>query len=278
MLLMLKLLTIISLLGSSLFADRLTNTLIKYEKKRISQNKRIKLKDVKLYLKKDLKQSGWYGYVFDVAINVQRKDINVKDIIFSDGNMIATELINIKTKQSFKKMMYPKLSDKYFDKKYLIAGNKNAKHTMVVFSDPLCPICADTIPELIRDVKANPKIIALYYIHMPLDMHPTARLLVKASIIANHKGIEDIDYKVYTANFDNDFDAYKEKDEKKVLKIFNKRFNTNITMKQINAKELEEEVKYTLKLADEALVNGTPTVFFDGEIDSMRNRYLKYIK
>jgi protein-disulfide isomerase len=174
--------------------------------------------------------------------------------------------------------MYPKLTKKYFNKKYLIAGNVDAKHTIVLFSDPLCPICTGVVPEIIRDVKKHPSKIALYYIHMPLDMHPTARMLVKASILAQRQGIKDIDYKVYTANFDDSFDAYRERDKQKVLDIFNKKFNTKITMKQINAKELEDEVKYTLKLAEDALVNGTPTLFFDGEIDTMRDKYLQYIK
>jgi protein-disulfide isomerase len=174
--------------------------------------------------------------------------------------------------------MYPTLSKKYYDKKYLIAGDKNAKHTIVIFSDPLCPNCIDTMPELIRNVKKNPLLVSLYYIHMPLDMHPTAKLIVKATMIAKRQDIKDIDYKVYTANFEDNFDPYKEKNKKKVLDIFNKKFNTKITMKQIDSEELNKEIKYDLKLADDALVQGTPTIFFDGMIDSMRNKYLKYLK
>ncbi len=278
MLSMLKLLTIISLLSTSIWAGSVEDKILKYEKRRISKNSQIKLKSLKLFFKKDLKQDGWVGYVFDIAIHMQGKDINIKDILFSNGTMIAPELINIKTKQSFKKMMYPKLSAKYYDKKYFIAGDMNAKHKMVIFSDPLCPICIDTVPEIIKDIQKNPKNIALYYIDMPLDMHPTARLLGKATVLAKHQGLKNMDYKVYTAKFDEKFDAYEEKDEKKVLDIFNKQFNTKITIRQINSKELEKEVKYNLQLAEEALVKGTPTVFFNGEIDQMRNKYLKYLK
>ncbi len=281
MLSMLKLLMIPSLLITSIWANKVEDQILKFEKNRISKNKRIKLKEIKLFLKKDLNQNGWVGYVFDLSIVIKgkdKKDIKVKDTIFSDGKMISPELINIKTRQSFKKMMYPKLSSKYYDKKYLIAGNENAKHTLVLFSDPLCPICTEVVPEIIKDVQNNPNILALYYIHMPLDMHPTAKLLVKASILAHQQGIKNIDYKVYTANFEKDFDAYKEKDKKKVLKIFNKRFKTKITMKQINSKKLNNKIKYDLNLAENALVNGTPTLFFDGKIDTMRNKYEKYIK
>ncbi len=282
MLSMLKLLTIISLLSISfstnLFAKTFEEKLIKFEKQRVARNPRIKINEVKLFFKKDLKQDGWVGYVFDIALEAKGKKINVKDMLFSNRKMIAPDLINIKNNISFKRLMYPKLDSKYYDKKFLIAGDASAKHKMVVFSDPLCPNCVNTIPELIRDVKKNPKKIALYYIHMPLSMHPTAKTLVKASIFAHKKGIKNVDYKVYTAEFEKDFDAYKEKDNKKVLAIFNKKLKTNFTMKQINSKEIKDELKYGLKLSDDALVQGTPTIFFDGEIDPMRNKYLKYIK
>jgi len=278
MLSMLRLLMIVSLLITSLWSSNIDNTVTAYEKKRISRNSQIKLKSLKLFFKKDLKQNGWVGYVFDITINVKGKDINIKDMLFSNGTMIAPELISIKTKQSFKKMMYPKLSSKYYDEKYLIAGDKKAKHSIVIFSDPLCPICVETVPQIIKNIKKNPKNVALYYIEMPLDMHPTAKLIVKATLIAKKQGIKDIDYKVYTANFNKQFDPYKEKNKQKVLDIFNKKFNTKITMKQINSKDINKEIEHSSKLTNEALVQGTPTVFFDKEIDSMRNKYLKYLK
>ena len=153
MLSMLRLLMIVSLLITSLWSSNIDNTVTAYEKKRISRNSQIKLKSLKLFFKKDLKQNGWVGYVFDITINVKGKDINIKDILFSNGTMIAPELMSIKTKQSFKKMMYPKLSSKYYDEKYLIAGDKKAKHTIVIFSDPLCPICIETVPQIIKNIK-----------------------------------------------------------------------------------------------------------------------------
>ncbi len=278
MLLMLKLLMIPSLLISSIYAKNIDKQIIKYEKRRVSKNPQVKLNDVTIFLKKDLNYKNWTGYVFNIDLTIKGKNINVKDTIFSNGEMISPDLINIKTKQSFKKKMYPKLSSKYYDKKYLIAGHKNAKHTIVLFSDPLCPICTEIVPNVIKDVQNNPDTFALYYIHMPLDMHPTAKLIVKASIVAHEQGVKNIDYRVYTAKFEKDFNPYEEKNKKKVLSIFNKKFDTEFTIKQLNTKALNNNVKYTLKLANDALVNGTPTMFFDGKIDSMRNKYLKYKK
>jgi hypothetical protein len=268
----------ISLVGSNLYADKIEDKILKFEKTRISKNKRIKLKDIKLFFKKDLNQGSWKGYVFDVTISVQKKEINIKDIIFSDGVMIAPELINIDTKQSFKKIMYPTLDVKYYNREYLIYGNKFSKHSITIFSDPLCPICVDVVPEIIDNIRKSKKDIAIYYIPMPLNMHPTAKLIVKAALLAQKAGIKDIDYKVYTAHFDNEFDAYEEKDEEKVLKIFNKKFKTNFTMKEINSERLNNKIKHSLKLSGDALVNGTPTIFFDGKIDQTREKYLRYLK
>ncbi len=280
--LMLKLLMTITLLSTSLFANqKIDDNILKYEKRKISsilKRKKIELNNVSIILKKDLKQDGWYGYVFNLTFTVKGKQLTQKDTLFTNGALITPELINAKTKRTFKDMMYPKLEEKYFDKKHLIAGNVDAKHTLVLFSDPLCPICLDEVPSIIKNVMENPNSIALYYYHLPLDMHPTARILSKASMIATELGIKDVDYKIYTTNFGNFYDAYTEKDNQKALDYFNKTFKTNITMEQINDPKLNERLKHDMDMSDKAFVGGTPTLFLDGEIDRSRMKYEKYLK
>jgi len=279
---MLKLLTILSLLNISLLAnEKIDADILKYEKRKISsilKRQKIELNDVTVALKKDLKQDGWYGYVFNLTFTVKGKKLTQKDTLFTNGSLISPELINMKTKRPFKDMMYPTLSKKYFDKKHLIAGNPNAKHSLVLFSDPLCPICLDEVPTIIKNVLDNPKNIALYYYHLPLDMHPTARTLSKASIIATKMGIKNVDYKVYTTNFSNFYDGYKERDNQKALTHFNKVFKTNITMNQINDVKLNKQLEYDIEMSEKAFVNGTPTLFLDGEIDKTRMKYEQYLK
>jgi len=278
----LKLLMMISLLSISLFSNEtIDENILKYEKRKISsilKRQNIELNDVSIVLKRDLKQDGWYGYVFNLKFTVKGKELSQKDTLFTNGTLITPELINAKTKRTFKDMMYPKLGEKYFDKKHLIAGNPNAKHTLVLFSDPLCPICLDEVPFIIKNVLKNPKNIALYYYHLPLDMHPTARVLSKASMIASKMGIKDVDYKVYTTNFSNFYDAYAEKDNLIALKHFNNIFKTNITMEQINDPKLNQRLQHDIDLSDEAFVSGTPTLFLDGEIDKSRMKYEQYLK
>lgn len=278
--LMLKLLTITSLLTISfttnIWAKTIDEKIYSYEKHRIKRSPNIKLNSLKLVFKKDL-GDGWNGYVYDLDITVKNKKINVKDIIFSNGKMITGELKQLNG-LDLKRKMHPVLDKRYYASSHLIAGNKNAKHKMVLFSDPLCPLCVEDTPRIIKDVQNNPNTFALYYVSFPLDMHPTARTISKATEIAKAQGVKNIEYKVYTAKFDKYFDAYDNKDNQKSLDAFNKVLKTNITMTQVNSKVLDEKLKYDLKLSDEAFVNGTPTLFLDGEIDLTRSQYKKFIK
>ena len=281
---MLKLLTITALLSSSLFADaKLEKLLIKYEKQRVGkQLARMggELHSVNIILKKDLKQDNWIGYVMDLSFTLQGKKLNQKDTLFSNGNMISTDLVNINNKISYKHLMYPTLTKEFYNKKHLIAGEPNAKHKLVIFSDPLCPICIDEMPFVMKKIIDNPKNIALYYYHMPLSMHPTAKVLSKASIIATKQGIKNVDYRIYNVNFPEKykFDAYREKNEQKVLNFFNKEFGTKITLSQINDPKLDKMLAYDEMMAERAFVNGTPTLFFDGEYDMTRSEFEKFLK
>lgn len=288
---MLKSLTITALLSSSLLADNsIDNKVLSFEKGKIDylikRNPKVKLLDMSIVLKKDLNYHNWKGYVFNLDLEANGKKVKQKDYTFSDGTMITHELINMDTKISYKDKMYPKLSKKYFSKDNLIAGNPNAKHSLVIFSDPLCPICVNEVPMVMKDIIDYPKDIALYYYNMPLHMHPTSPVIVKASMIASSMGIKDVDYKLYTANSkyfygdkkDKRYDPYREKDNKKALKYFNDVFKTNITMKQINDKKWNDKMQYEMKMSEDAFVAGTPTMFFDGEIDRSRYKYTKYLK
>jgi predicted DsbA family dithiol-disulfide isomerase len=278
---MLKLLTIIALstsLVTNTWAKTVDQRVESFEKRRINSNPNLKLESLKLAFKKELKD-GWYGYLFDIKLLVNGKPVDTKDIIFSNGKMITSELKNLKNSLSFKRFMHPTLDFTYYNKSNLIAGNIDAKHKLVVFSDPLCPNCTTLLPELIKDAQANPTILSLYYISLPLDMHPTAKTIIKASKIAKQQGVKNVDYKVYTANFEKHFDPYQNKDNQKTLDAFNKVLKTNITMKQIlNNKYLDKKIKSDKTLSDKAFINGTPTLFTDGEVDLTRAGYKKFIK
>jgi len=285
--LMLRSLTIASLLSTSIFASNYDNKILKYEKRRVSHalaRVQGKLEAINLALKKDIKQDGWIGYVFTLDMKIKGKTISQKDFLFAKGNLAAPDLFDIRTKKSFKDTLFPKLGKEFYNKKYLIAGESDAKHTLILFSDPLCPICLDEVPDLIEIVKAHPNTFALYYYPMPLNMHPTAKTFVKAAMILHSKGINDVDYKLYKHNAINFnsampiYDQYKEKDNEKALEVFNKIFHSKITMAEINEPKWEKELTYLSNMSEKAFVRGTPTLYFDGEIDKSREKYTKYLK
>lgn len=260
-------------IGSALSANLMDDKVIAFEKERFSQNKRIKLKDININLKKELPQKGWYGYIIEIDALFGEKNVKAKDIVFSDGKVIAPEIFDIKTGADLKDLLTPSLSAKYYDEKKLIAGNHNAKDKIVIFSDPLCPFCIDYVPEVIKHVKKNSKDIALYYYHFPLlRIHPAADTLIKAMEIAKKDGIKDIELKIYDIDWEKYFTA-KERNAEKILNAFNKEFKTNITMEQISNKELREEVFKDVSMGEDVMVQGTPTIYINGEKDNTRLKY-----
>ena len=266
-----KILTLSIFLSASLFAS--DDVVVEFEKKRVAQNPNVKVNSITVNTKKELPVSGWNGYILDVNANVQGKDINAKDIIFSDGKYISLDLIDAQTGKSLKDFVTPNLTAKYYDKSKLIAGNHNAKDKIVIFSDPLCPFCMDYVPDVINYVNKNKDKIALYYYHFPLiSIHPAAVPLSKLIEVAKHKGIKDVELKVYKPNWEQYFDA-KSVDEKKILEAFNKEFKTNIKLEEITANDINENLKKDISMGEDVMVQGTPTVFVNGEKDSSRQKY-----
>ena len=267
-----KIVSISILLSGALYAASNEQNIVDFEKKRISQNPNIQVKDIKIETKKELPLSGWSGYILNVQADVQGKSINAKDILFSDGKYIALELIDSETGKSLKDLVTPNLTEKYYDKSKLIAGNHNAKDKIVIFSDPLCPFCKDYVPDVIKYVNKNSDTIALYYYNFPLMIHPAATPLSKLAEIAKSKGIKDAELKTYETNWEPYFDE-KTTDEKKILEAFNKEFKTSIKQEELSDKNLDSLIKKDISMGDDVMVQGTPTIFINGVKDASKQKF-----
>ena len=266
-----KILSLSVILSASLFAN--DSTVVDFEKKRDAQNPNVKVKDVKVNVKKDLPLAGWNGYILDVEAIVQEKSLKVKDILFSNGDYIALDLIDAKTGKSLKDLVTPNLTLNYYDKTKLIAGNHNAKDKIVVFSDPLCPFCMEYIPEVINYVNKNSDSIALYYYAFPLvQIHPASEALSKIIEVAKNKGVKNIELKAYETDWETYFSP-KENDEKKILEAFNKELKTNIKLEEIASKDINEKLSKDMSMGEEVMVTGTPTIFVNGVKDTTRELY-----
>jgi len=250
-----------------------------YIKKHLVKSPRVKVESVDIIEKKspeDLK--GWDVYFVNIHAEVKQSPtvtnkVNVPETIFVKDGFAANTLIDIKTGKDYHKELKPDLKPSIYNEKHLFAGNKDAKHKIVVFSDPQCPFCQEKVPEIYKAVKAHPETFALYYYHFPLlKIHPVSDIITRAMLIEQQKKkfdkvIEMYDFKINP----------RETNLTKVVTKLNEQFKLDLTEKQIDAKDIAKELKEDTEMATSSMVNGTPTVYFDGVWDKSRNKYKEFI-
>ncbi len=275
--LMLRLLSVS--VAAAVFSFAATDTQIKkFVKRGLSKNPAIKVESVEIVDKQLLENpKGWEAYFIKFELKLKRGgktlDISENDIIFVKDNFISPDFIDVRTNRSIKHYLSPKVKDYFYDDEHLLFGSKNAKHKILVFSDPNCPFCKDIVPDILEAAKKHPDIFAVYYYHLPLvQLHPGSLALCKAMIVLQKEGKKELLKKIYEIDFN-----YEEKDEKKVLQELNKKLGTNLTIEDINQKWVKEHLKQDMQRAEELLVKGTPTVFLDGKKDPSKEEYQKYL-
>ncbi len=141
-----------------------------------------------------------------------------------------------------------------------VRGPKDAKVTIVEFSDFQCPFCAQS-KLLVDDVlKAYPKEVNFVYKQFPLiSIHPNALPSAKAAIAASKQGkfweMHDI---MFANNRELTFDKLKEYAGKVGLDVAR-------WEKDFNAPETQAAIDKSIKDASAADVQGTPTFFVGGK-------------
>jgi hypothetical protein len=119
-------------------------------------------------------------------------------------------------------------------------------------------------------MKKDPKNFAIYYYHFPLEsLHPAAVELTKAAIVAEMQGKKDVVLKLYDVKVGG-----RERNVEKILKEFNKVMGTKVTKKDLEDPKVLKHFNQDRSIANDVMVNGTPTVFFDGEKDRSKQKYL----
>ncbi|ATB69789.1 putative membrane protein [Sulfurospirillum diekertiae] len=280
--LMLKLLTtLITLSSFSLFAADanadLDTKVTTFLQKAIVPNENYTFDKVVILKKEAMKEMpDWMVYFVRIDLNLVKqegKKLSVNDMVFTNGKILSKDFTNLNNGRSVKGSYSLDMDASAYNKEHLLAGNLNAPHKIVVFSDPSCPFCMDFVPEVLADVQKYPETFALFYYHFPLNIHPASPTLVKAMIFAEEKGDHEIVKKVYKEFFD-----IKETDEKAILDIFNKALNKNFTIEQINQPHILKQLNSDQELANALMVNGTPTIYLDGKKDDTKRSYRKFIK
>lgn len=262
------------LISASLFAA--TNTEVEsFLKKNLSKNPAITSLKVKVVERAPVDgMKGWDSFIVSLDAKVKQgkeeREIKQRTIYFANDKVITGDLTDIKTGKNMRDSVAPKFKPEYYAKANLVYGKENAKHKVAIFSDPLCPFCRSYVPGALEYMKQYPETFAVYYYHFPLErLHPAAPTLVRAATAAELQGRKDILlalYKVPTS-------VTRETDEKKILDAFNKSVNTNIKISDLHSPMVEAHMQHDQSVIEALMVGGTPTVYFDGEKDSSKNRY-----
>jgi len=242
--------------------------------KQIGGNKNISNLEIRVSNRAALQEpKGWDSVIVNLKARVKQgkeeREIEQQMIYFVQGDYITKELNNVKTGRALSSSVSPKFQAEYYTKENLLYGNASAKHKVAIFSDPLCPFCRSFVPDAISYMKQYPDDFAVYYYHFPLpSLHPAAVALTKAAIAAEQKGVKGKLLDLYKIEIDP-----RETDEKKILAVFNKSLGTSVTAAEINAPAVEKQFNHDKGVAMKVMVQGTPTVFFDGEKDASKMKY-----
>ncbi len=270
--LMSKLLTTTLIATVTLSAGSVPSSKIleKYAKKNIVKNPNVKMHGVTVLESKTHKDlPGWTILLTTLDITYNKKDINAPEIMFVKDNLITGHLINQKTGKDYRDEIKPTVPKALYDDEHLAFGNKNAKHKVLIFSDPQCPFCQDIVPEIFKAAKENPETLAVYYYHLPLlRIHPVSDVLTRVMLVAQHDGKADMMTKLYSLKINA-----RETNATKILAAVKKHANYTVTQEQIDAKSIKDAIEVDKKAAMQMMVAGTPAVYVDGDWDKMRDGY-----
>lgn len=247
---------------------------VAFLKKGIGNNPSVSNLQIDVNTKKQLpSMGGWQAYFVTIEADVkqgnEQRRITQNATYFVSGDVIAPELVNLKTGERFNDTVTPDFSEAFYMKGNRVSGEANATHKIAIFSDPLCPFCRRYVPDALAYMAKYPKTFAVYYYHLPLaGLHPAAVTLTKAAIAAEEKGIANTVLKLYGVDIDAN-----ERNDQKILDAFNKTFGTKVTIADIRSASVLKQFEYDQKVAKAMMVNGTPTVFFDGQKDPKKMKY-----
>jgi protein-disulfide isomerase len=140
-----------------------------------------------------------------------------------------------------------------------VTGPEKAPITIVEFSDFQCPYCAQAFPEIAQLLKTYPSQVKLIFKQYPLDFHPQADLAAAAAIAAHKQG-------KFWAMHDALFSSHDDLSRKHILALAQK---NGLDMKRfeddLDSTGVREAVVRDVQDGDRAGVEGTPTIFINGQ-------------
>ncbi len=248
--------------------------LTKYFKRFVVKNPAVKVVGVEvLDVQKIPEHPGWEVYLTNMKLKHKGKVVPVPQTVFVNGSLMTSSLIDFKRNKSYSKELKPKVSAALYNKEHLLFVNKDAKHKIIIFSDPQCPFCMEVVPDIMNAARAHPETFALYYYHLPLiGIHPVSDILVRVMHVAQEKGQNDMVEKLYSLKINP-----RETNVDKVLAAVKQHSGFVVTKAEIDNSSVKAAIKADEVSAGKMMVSGTPTVYIDGAWDRGREKYKSLI-
>ncbi len=140
-----------------------------------------------------------------------------------------------------------------------VIGPENARITLVEFSDFQCPYCRVAAPQLNQVLKAFPTQVKLIFKQFPLDIHSQAALAAAAAVAAQKQGkFWEMHDALFADRGNINRSTVVAMAGKFSLDV--KRFTADLDSKETNARVVQD-----ITDGNKAGVEGTPTLFIDGQ-------------
>jgi protein-disulfide isomerase len=137
-------------------------------------------------------------------------------------------------------------------------GNKDAKHTLVEFSDFQCPYCSKAATFTKEILAKYPNDVKVVFKHFPLPFHPNAKGAAIASICADKQGkFKEFHYKAFE-NQD------KLTEENFLLWATEFKLSMDDFKKCLKDENISKKIDEDMREGQEIGVQGTPTLYLDG--------------
>lgn len=143
-----------------------------------------------------------------------------------------------------------------------IKGAKDAKVTLISYSDFECPFCSRITPTLDQIVKDYPNDVRLVFRHFPLSFHAEAQKAAEAAECAGKQGkFWEMHDEIFKANDAGTMSVDAWKAAAKTLKL-----DVNAFTACLDSGEMATRVSQDLNEGMLAGVQGTPATFVNGQI------------
>jgi protein-disulfide isomerase len=153
-----------------------------------------------------------------------------------------------------------------------IRGEKDAKVTIVAFSDFQCPFCGRVNPTLAKLLETYPGKVRVAFKHMPLRIHPDAPAAHAAAEAAGRQGKF---WEMYDKIFANQRELTPEKFKQYATEL---NLDTALFEKDSADPAIQAKIDADLEEAEKLGVAGTPAFFINGKYLSGAQPYENFKK